>query len=276
MSQITARANCHAKINLGLQIGDLQSNGLHQINTEIIKIELCDTLILTADTAKNNGEIKLTITNETDGDFQVDADNLIIRSTRLFFTSKHPNLHWHLIKRIPVGAGLGGGSSDAATVLRMLEQVFPKQPVKLDLLASKLGSDVLAMLDIHQHLRVAGTGEVITPLPNLNFKHIVLIRPRGLQIATAEMFKQWDEIISPLLAEETKRSINNNDINNKNDFQELVFNKYPEIKTAAKLLTKLKPKYLALSGSGSVVFAIFKDKPDISQIDNQQYWTWQN
>ena len=120
---------CPAKVNHTLKIGKKMPNGLHEIKSEMEMIDLCDEL-----------EIKICKTKSSLSHFSCSGkyvsyiphnkENSILRAINLFFEGNPPDFKIHLEKNIPVGSGLGGGSSDAAGTLRILQKLFPKQCTK--------------------------------------------------------------------------------------------------------------------------------------------------
>ena len=180
--------NAHAKINLTLEVLGLRSDGFHEIRSVMQMISLCDTL-----TFEKDASGMLTLTGGTD-DAPPAENNLVLRAARaLQATMKtRRGARIHLEKRIPVGAGLGGGSSDAAATLKALNALWgahrsEKQLLKL---AASLGSDIPFFLSKGCAL-VTGRGETITPAGPLPEMHLVLAKPVE-SLPTPKVYAEWD------------------------------------------------------------------------------------
>lgn len=163
-----------AKVNLTLTVGDRRPDGYHDVSTVMQAVGLYDTLILT------HGGAGLTLTC-TDPAVPSDATNLVLRAAGRFFEETKlpvPDLHLHLRKRIPSQAGLGGGSSDAASTLLALRTLYaPSLPdVQLEHMAAALGSDVPFFIRGGTAL-ARGRGERLTPMPRLRDGWFVIVKP---------------------------------------------------------------------------------------------------
>src|SRR2546429_4987852 len=149
----------HAKVNLFLRVLRRREDGFHEIETFIVPITLCDSLELES---ANAFEFRC------DEPGLAGDDNLVVRATRLFFSeiNREPKIRLTLRKKIPHGAGLGGGSSDAAAALRALNRFFDAQLSNetLSSLAAKLGSDVPFFLN-ETAATCSGRGEIVMPAP---------------------------------------------------------------------------------------------------------------
>ncbi|MBA4057056.1 MAG: 4-(cytidine 5'-diphospho)-2-C-methyl-D-erythritol kinase, partial [Marivirga sp.] len=181
----------------------------------------------------------------------------------------------HLHKIIPTGAGLGGGSSDAAHTLRLLNTIFElqlSQQILMDY-ASRLGSDCSFFIQDKPMLGT-GRGEVlneITDLPSGN--HLVMIKP-DIHISTAEAYagirprKPVHSVDFALRQPLTKWKFLL-----KNDFEETVFEKFPAIKEIKDKLYSMGALYASMSGTGSTVFGIFDKEIDLSEFKNMPNWS---
>jgi 4-diphosphocytidyl-2-C-methyl-D-erythritol kinase len=221
-------------------------------------------------------ETKLTITG-----FQIEGnstDNLILKAYRqLKKDFKLPELHFHLHKAIPHGAGLGGGSSDAAFTLKMLNTFFKLGISESKLMehASKLGADC-AFFILNRPCFAEGIGNQFTPVDfNISeFKTIILKPPFGVN--TADAYKSIKpkppgfnlKTIGLLPVENWKDLIFN-------DFEDTVFGIYPEIAAIKQRLYNLGASYVSMSGSGSAVFALFRHLPaDIEKQFPERYFIY--
>ena len=255
----------NAKINIGLNIIATREDGYHDIETVFYPIGLSDALdiepsSLCSDYSFSSGGI------EIGGDAE---DNLIVKSYRLLQSEYEiPPVDISLVKNIPFGAGLGGGSSDAAFTLKALNELFQLKisPKKLENLASELGADCPFFIR-NRPVFATGIGNVFSPV-KLSLKNyfLLLVKP-DIHVSTPEAYSLvtprnptvslQESILKPV--EEWKEVI-------VNDFEESVFQKYPEINDVKKSMYDLGAAYASMSGSGSSVYGIFKELPPQSDI----------
>ena len=179
-----------AKVNLTLIVDARRDDGYHNVSTVMQTVGLYDTLTLTG------GGSGLTMTC-TDPDLPTDGSNLVLRAAALFCRELHlpaPDLHLHLQKRIPSQAGLGGGSSDAAAVLRAMRTLYAPEVSDAELarMAARLGSDVPFFIRGGTAL-AAGRGERLTPLPRLADGWFVVVKPPE-GFSTPAMYRRLDEL----------------------------------------------------------------------------------
>jgi 4-diphosphocytidyl-2-C-methyl-D-erythritol kinase len=176
-----------------------------------------------------------------------------------------PFLKIHLHKAIPVGAGLGGGSSDAACMLRALNRYFSLEisNEKLKEISLELGSDCPFFID-SQPAFAEGRGELLKPLkPFSEQLHLLLVNP-GIHINTGEAYS----LCTPKQPDTNLMELYDLDISEWkdliiNDFEEPVFRKYPQIAELKKILYEMGALYSSMSGSGSTLYGFFSGKPVI-------------
>lgn len=248
----------NAKINLGLRVIKKRPDGFHNIETIFIPIPLCDILEIIPSTA----EPTFTMSGlDLDGELK---DNLCVRAFSLFQKEVGcPNVAMHLHKVIPSGAGLGGGSSDAAFVLRLLASMFSPtlSQRKLSEMASRLGSDCAFFIENTPCLATS-RGEVLHPINfNLQGMFLVLVNPR-IHVSTSQAYAG----ISPKSPEKSLRELVTEPIESwqetiTNDFEKTVFLANPAIGEIKKEMLALGAVYSAMTGSGSSVFGLFKQEP---------------
>jgi 4-diphosphocytidyl-2-C-methyl-D-erythritol kinase len=250
----------YAKINIGLRILGKRSDGYHNIETVFHQIDLYDELLL-----EPAQTVKLTTTSPG---VPGDSTNLCIQAAELIRdrAGRAEGINIHLTKRIPVGAGLGGGSSDAATVLVALNRLWQigMTPAELELLGAQLGSDVPFFV---QGGTAAGTsrGEILEHF-DLNIPYWILTVTPRVHISTAWAYSnvQLNKDASAkrlrLLVEESMPSPEKIRSNVSNDFEELVYRSYPEIKHLKERLNQSGALFSQLSGSGSSVYGFFRDE----------------
>ena len=248
-----------AKVNLALRVVGRRSDGFHLLWTILTFFPLYDTLRI-----NHSAALELTcdppVTDHPE-------NNLVWKTARRLQqeTGYQQGAKLHLSKRIPHGAGLGGGSSDAATTLLALNKLWKLELSLPQLLqiGVQLGADIPFFLGGVSAL-AEGIGERLTPLPHLANVELVVVNP-GFVLATAQVFRKysdqknhWDwrsteayppskshqQTVLPLLV---------------NDLEEVAIQMVPEIHTIADALRKLGARATLMSGSGSSLFGIFSD-----------------
>jgi 4-diphosphocytidyl-2-C-methyl-D-erythritol kinase len=250
----------NAKVNLGLFITEKREDGFHNLESVFLPVELFDILEFTISLDGNDNFQQSGITLNGK-----DKDNLVIKALHLLREEfSIPGLQIHLHKKIPVGAGLGGGSSDAAFMLMMLNKYFELRlsEFKLMEMASKLGSDCSFFI-LNEPAIARGRGEI---LKNINIAlekiKIIIVMP-DFNISTAEAFsgikpQKPSKTISDLI----KRDINSWHKDLHNDFEKTIIPKHPEIQKIKEDLLLHGALYTSMSGSGSSVFGLFEKIPD--------------
>jgi 4-diphosphocytidyl-2-C-methyl-D-erythritol kinase len=246
----------HAKINLGLRVVAKRTDGYHDLETCFFTVsDLCDALeMLEAETS----DLTIYGVNWTESR----ESNLVWKAMELFRQEEPslPPLHWHLLKRIPSGAGLGGGSSDAAFALRMMADFcgWKENDDRLFAMAASLGSDCSFFIQDKAMLG-SGRGEILQPMEiDLSKYEIRFIFPR-IHISTAKAFAgisvSRPEItlreILGLPAEQWKSHL-------QNDFEDSLFPLYPELAAAKEKFYADGAVYASMSGSGSALYGIFR------------------
>lgn len=256
------------KINLGLRITQKRADGFHALETVFYPLSLTDALeIITADA---DITAPLTFTSSglaINGDT---SDNLCCKAYWLLKKDfpNIPNIKMHLHKNIPMGAGLGGGSSDGAFTLTLLNQLFDLQisQNKLMQYALTLGSDCPFFI-LNSPAFATGRGEILTPTNvNLDGYFIVIINP-GIGISTKTAFsfitpKQPSTHIPEIL----QLPISSWRDTLINDFEAPIFKAYPALQNIKETLYQKGALYAAMTGTGSTVYGIFETNniPEIS------------
>ena len=263
MKKVTEKA--YAKINLGLDILGKREDGYHEVCMIMQSIGLADEIVITPGQG-------LEITTDMPG-LSCGPDNLAYKAAELL--AKHaglvPDVHIALHKKIFLAAGLAGGSSDAAAVLRGLNKFWKLQlSVKqLEALAAQLGSDV--PFCIQGGTAVArGRGEVLEPLPDLPESIVVLAKPRNLEISTAWVYQHYHPgrvIQHPViwrLAELIPQGISPMKAYFGNVLETVTIPANPSIASVKAAMLNAGAKYTMMSGSGPTVFA-FADTVEQAQ-----------
>lgn len=257
----------YAKINLFLEVLGKLPNAYHQIDTVFGSIDLHDTLRFAL--TKKQG-LKL-LSNVPD---LVSENNLISRIGTYLIEKYHPHngVEIYLDKQIPIAAGLGGGSSNAAVSLIVLNKLWN---LNLDIsqmqsIASAFGSDLVYFLSGGT---VLGTnrGEKTIPLPDLRIENLLLVNP-GIEISSREAYELCEIPISP-----EKRISESGEMNFFNRLEPGIRKAYPEVNFLIESLLAEGAKIAMMSGSGSTCFGIFDNALDLeycqAKLNNQGNWT---
>lgn len=252
MSQTSLRIPSHAKINLWLRVMGKRPDGFHTVQTRMCPISLADEVHLSLDDTQS---VRLTCSDPT---VPTDETNLALKALRAFerHTGRTVSCAIHLEKRIPHGAGLGGGSSNAAAVLDGLNRLSsqPLDQAALHSLAAELGSDVPFFL-LRQTCDASGRGEIVTPVPDFEWKlPLVLIKP-PFGISTPWAYQHWASSKPLHGIPSMPQTCPWGDMIN--DLERPVFEKWvmlPALKSW--LLQQPETKAALMSGSGSTMFAI--------------------
>jgi 4-diphosphocytidyl-2-C-methyl-D-erythritol kinase len=245
-----------AKINLGLNVTEKREDGYHNIQTIFYPIQLCDVIKI--------DKAEITKFRCSDPNLPHDETNLVIKAKNIIeqYVEKIFNVDIYLEKKTPIGAGLGGGSSDAAAVLLALNELFNLKLTHKELhnLAFALGSDVpffINPLPAFAALR----GEELKYL-NLKIDKPILIVYPGIHVSTKWAYSK----ITPKFPEHSLLQLNKIDFEDQNirrlitnDFEGIVFNEFPDIARLKELLINNGALFALMSGSGSSVFGIFED-----------------
>jgi len=250
----------NAKINLGLNVTERRPDGYHNIETVFYPIGLSD--VLEVEASENCMDYSFSSAGiELGGDPE---DNLIVKAYRLL-RSEHqfPAVDISLIKQVPFGAGLGGGSADAAFMLKALNELFELKitPRKLEKYAAMLGADCPVFIK-NKPVFATGIGNVFTPIKiSLKGKFLLLVKP-DIHVSTPEAYSLVvPEIPLVSLAELIQQPLSEWKNIIRNDFEKSVFILYPEIKKIKNDLYEMGAIYASMSGSGSSVYGIFNKKP---------------
>jgi 4-diphosphocytidyl-2-C-methyl-D-erythritol kinase len=256
----TFRVRAYAKLNLTLRVGALQADGFHPLQTVFQSLALHDTL----EVMPHRGPFRLTC---SDPGVPVDGRNLVTRAARALWSAlgragEPRGVAVHLTKHIPMQAGLGGGSSDAASTLSALARLWRPRGARADLsaIAADLGSDVPYFLLGGTALGLS-RGEELYPLEDLPAFSVVLALP-PFGVATAEAYRWFDED-HPLqlnMPPGAGRSITGwpgCPLPLENDLENAVARRHPEIAAARLALEAAGAEAASMTGSGSAVFGLF-------------------
>ena len=248
----------NAKINLGLFITEKRTDGFHNLESLFLPIPLCDILEVTVTTE----DTSLVCTGES-SDIPTEK-NIVYKAWRLLQEACGIGpVKIHLHKIIPSGAGMGGGSSDGTFMLKALNELFNLNLSidRLEELSAQLGSDCPFFVQNKAAL-ISGRGEVVNPVDfSLGGKYLELVNP-SIHISTAQAFQgiqpqpsnfDWKKLIE---SQELNKTLSN-------DFEPQVFKLFPEIQIIKERLLNAGAYYASMSGTGSTVYGIFNEKPEI-------------
>ena len=261
----TIRARAFAKINLSLAVGRVRPDGYHPLETVFQSLALHDTLSVTV----RRGPLALTC---TDPEVPVDARNLVWRAAELVWAAAGRRGAPHGVaiaidKHIPMQAGLGGGSADAAAALVVLHRLWAPKRARVDLpaLAARLGADVPFFLTGGTALGL-GRGDVLYPLADATPYQVVLALP-GFGVSTAAAYGWLDAdrasgAPASTVASGTALALwPGRNLNAVNDLEAPVLRRHPELSRVRQRLLRAGALVAAMTGSGSAVFGLFDSGP---------------
>lgn len=249
------KANC--KINIGLDVLRRREDGYHELATVMVPVYgLYDVVEVERAALTSFRACGLAVDCPDD-------DNLCMKAVRLMQTRYGVgDVSVSLDKRVPFGAGLGGGSSDATAVILAIDELFGLKLSERELIdcAAALGSDTAFFVRNSPQL-CTGRGEIMTPVPlDLRGKWIAVIKP-DCSISTREAYAGVQPAVPAIpLAERIDRPVSEWQACLKNDFEPHIFAAHPEIAAAKNALLDAGAVYAAMSGSGSAVFGFFDDE----------------
>jgi len=258
-----------AKINLGLQVVALREDGYRNIRTVMMPVPLLDLLEAVVDPEMAAGSAVMTHSGRViPGD---PAKDLCLNAIAALAQLRDlPGLRIHLHKVIPTGGGLGGGSSDGAHMLLLLNELLGLQldEVELHALASSLGSDCAFFLKPGAQL-AEGRGELLSPVPlDLAGWWLVLANP-GTHVSTAEVFANTPARPSGTdLPALMRQGPDHWPEQLGNDMEAYVLSAYPEVGQLKERLIRMGAAYAAMSGSGSTVYGLFRRRPDTAPMED--------
>lgn len=264
----------NAKINLGLNITEKRADGYHNLETIFYPVQIEDALEI-CDLEEKNLAYKLHISGvEIEGK---DEDNLVVKAYELLKREYElPPVEIYLHKHIPSGAGLGGGSSDAAFMLKLLNEKFNLQLAAtiLETYAASLGADCAFFIK-NKPVFATGIGNLFESIElNMGKLYIVIVKP-NIFVSTRDAFS----LIKPAIPVVSIKNIITRPVEDWkelliNDFEKSVFHTHPEIKAIKDKLYNEGAVYASMSGSGSSVFGLFHQAPSINTDNFPACFVW--
>ena len=259
------RVRALAKINLDLRVLGKRPDGFHELRTVFQTISLADTLEIAYTPGRK------TVISLAD-DLRI-ADNLVVSAARLVMDAVRATgqIEMRLTKRIPMGAGLGGGSSDAAAVLLALPVLLGRgiDLPRLSAVGEQLGSDVPFFLLGGTAVGI-GRGSELFPLPDASARRGILVAP-GIHVNTAQAYRD----LSPRLTTESQQNkiVSFQSVtwdtgslaSARNDFETVVFEQHRKLATLKKRLVRAGATVALMTGSGSALFGLFADRNGVSR-----------
>lgn len=256
--------NANAKINVTLDILGVRPDGYHALRSVMVPVSLCDEIhIETADSLVFDCDVRSLVTE----------DNLCVRAAKAFFEKAKlaPKVSIKLVKRIPFPAGLGGGSSDAAAVLRGLNNFFgaPLSDDELFEIAASLGSDINVCL-LGSPALCEGRGEILTPLLGVKPLNVLIAIGKG-RLPTPQVYRNYDAATLEVRDDSTAfiKAVNADDFMGMiasfgNAFEPVTDEMCPETKQIRELMLANGALTSHLSGSGPSVYGVFEDQSAVA------------
>lgn len=261
MEKVTQRA--YAKINIGLDVLRRREDGYHEVKMIMQTVDIYDELVL--EKRKEPG-IELQTDNR---ELPIDGDNLICKAVDLLFREKKitEGVRITLTKRIPIAAGMAGGSADAAAALRGINELFGMgySVSELQALGVRLGADIPYCI-VGGTMLSEGIGEILTPLPAPPEAYLVIARP-DINVSTAFVYGNlhaeslgWHPDIDGMIAALRQGDMDGITGRLGNVLETVTAREYPVIEQIKELLVEEGAQNALMSGSGPTVFGIFREK----------------
>ena len=267
----------YSKINLFLDILSKYKNGYHKINSLFCETDLYDEI-----SYRENAIGEIRVFDESN---ILPKDNTLTKAANIFLdTVPHLKIgvDFHIVKNIPIGGGMGGGSSNGAQVLKILNEIYETHYSikKLERLALKIGSDVPFFIRGGLQ-KVTGTGNILRKLkPNIKSEIIIVLTFPNIEVNTSKAYNIIDDnnlskkeyknivkyknIISGFLSNDLNKIVNNT----YNKFESVIFKEYPDIENIYNLIKTTNPLTLFMSGSGSTLVSIFTSNEEADKLIN--------
>ncbi len=263
----TSFLSAFAKINLDLKVINKRDDGYHNIESIIVFLNLSDTIKVTRSS-------KLSVNFDSPFEEKISETNNTIIKTYEYFLANYPNLHKysiHVEKKIPISAGLGGGSANAASFMRFLieDNNININDINLASIAKRVGADI-PVCYTNYSARVSGLGEHIDRV-SIDFPLYALLVYPNISVSTKWVFenfiiKKTDEKITILKDDLSIENLKDS----KNDLQDIVIKKYPIINDVLDKIKDTRGCIISrMTGSGSTCFGLYKKNEDV--VDSEKY-----
>ena len=255
----------NAKINIGLNIVRRREDGYHDIETVFYPVRIFDSIEFNLSKSGDNPSFSM----DSDEQLSFSGQNLVQKAFEMLRQKFGiPSVDIKLHKHIPVGAGLGGGSSDAAFTIKALNDLFLLGMTykEMEAMAAQIGSDCAFFVENSPKF-ATGRGEVMTPVPMLDANYVIKVIKPNFVISTKEaysMVKPQD--LTSSLMEDFKKPVHEWRGLVKNDFEQFLFPKYPDLQRYKDALYESGALYASMTGSGSALFGIFDHRPTLTDL----------
>ncbi|WP_462265053.1 4-(cytidine 5'-diphospho)-2-C-methyl-D-erythritol kinase [Mucilaginibacter sp.] len=254
----------NAKINIGLNITERRTDGYHNLETVFYPVQIKDALEIVESAALSFTSSGVTIPGNAEG-------NLCLKAYRALKADFDlPPVAIHLHKHIPIGAGLGGGSADAAFCIRLLNQKFDLglSAEQMVAYAKPIGADCAFFIE-NKPVYAVEKGDCFEPLYlDLSAYHLAMVMP-PVQVSTAEAYGGITPKSSSKLREAIQLPIAEWKNRITNDFENHILKTHPLIAEVKQSLYNSGAVYASMSGSGAAVFGIFTEQPDLKKLEVQ-------
>ena len=257
MKDITNEEKGCAKINLALHVTGIQADGYHALDSIVVFTDVSDRLFF-----KRSLKNVVTLTGEFSGSINV-QENSILQALKLFGNGLTDRFSINLEKNLPIGAGLGGGSADAAAVIRFITNNSKNLMPSYEVL-SKIGADIPACV-LSAASRVGGIGEIVRPLDMSEINlWVVLVNP-DIFVSTGSIFEEVTEKHNQPLESFIDLSSTDKFVDylkrQRNDLQTIAIKKHPEINIVLATIEETEDVLLSrMSGSGSTCFGLYRNQ----------------
>ncbi len=258
-----------AKINLALHIKKLREDGFHELQMIMQSISLADRIKL----KKKSGGI---VVKTSHVDLPTDEENLAYQAAEIFFEEHQEvkqGVEIYIEKNIPIAAGMAGGSTDAAAVMKGLHQLFEIE-TDYEIIRNKLeiiGSDVSYCLE-GGTVYASGKGEILESLPFIGEKYLVIVTP-PFKISTPKVYKLYDQYknkssinFDAVLDNLKNEKIVNWNLDYRNDLREAAEKICPEIREVKDIFKNTSAEFTMLSGSGPTVFSVYSSREQAEKV----------
>ncbi|QDH16559.1 4-(cytidine 5'-diphospho)-2-C-methyl-D-erythritol kinase [Swingsia samuiensis] len=282
-----ASANAHAKINLYLHVTGRRTDGYHLLDSFAVFANAADTLTLEREAAQTS----LNITGPFGQKLEADENNLVLKAVKSLQIQHQIDKHFDLtlIKNLPIASGIGGGSADAACILRLLAKQWDIPEPDILAIAAQLGADVPVCVQ-QEPARMEGIGEILSPTPPPPSGGILLINP-GVAVSTPDVFRRLSSMTS-LTHHATPQfpvkwssmiDLKNWLLTTSNDLQEPAIQILPLINDVLQAIAQQENCLLArMSGSGATCFGLFPTAVEAQKAAEAlsitatrlNWWTW--
>lgn len=268
----------NAKINIGLQILGKRNDGFHDIQSCFYPVKLND--VIEINTQFQNSSFPIEINYSGIPINEPSDNNLCIKAFKIIKNDfpELPDIRFQLHKVIPTEAGLGGGSSNATSTLKLLNNKFDLglSEYQLSVYASQLGSDCPFFISNTPSI-IKGRGEIIEPLKiNLEDYKILIVKP-NISVSTKNAFEKIKTYNKPIdLKSALQNPVESWSSIIFNDFEKIIFPDHPLLQNLKDLLYKQGASYASMSGSGSSIYGIFKKDIEIDTTFPLYFSCWLN